>query len=134
VIIVVDTSVLVDLFRGLKTPPADRLRNLEWEGIPFVVPVICFQEVLQGAKDEHEWKLLEGFFGSQDLLGSLDPVSSHREAARIYFDCRRKGLTIRSSIDCLIAQIVLERDGVLLHDDNDFEHIQKVRPLKTMRS
>ena len=92
------------------------------------------QEVLQGAKDEREWTLLSEYLESQDLLVPSDAVSTHREAARIYYDCRRKGLTIRSSADCSIAQLVMEHDGVLLHDDDDFDRIQKVRPLKTLRS
>jgi predicted nucleic acid-binding protein len=54
-------------------------------------------------------------------------------AARIFFDCRRRGLTVRSAVDCLIAQLVLEVDGVLLHDDDDFERIRTVRPLRTLR-
>jgi predicted nucleic acid-binding protein len=62
-----------------------------------------------------------------------DQWSTHRDAARIYYDCRRKGLTIRSSIDCFIAQLVLEEDGVLLHDDGDFERIREVRPLQTLQ-
>lgn len=132
--IIVDTSVLVDLLRGVKTPATARLRSLEQEGVPYVLPGICFQEVLQGARDEREWRFLEDFLASQALLVSLHPVLSHREAARIYFDCRRKGITIRSSVDCIIAQLVLEQDGVLLHDDDDFEYIRKVRPLKTLRS
>ncbi len=54
------------------------------------------------------------------------------EAARINFDCRRKGMTVRSAVDCFIAQLVLEEDGILLHDDDDFEKIRSVRPLKTL--
>ena len=52
-------------------------------------------------------------------------------ASRIFFDCRRQGVTLRSTIDCLIAQLVLEIDAVLLHDDIDFERIKSVRPLRT---
>jgi predicted nucleic acid-binding protein len=72
--------------------------------------------------------------GSQDLLLSADPVSTHRDAARIFYDCRRKGITIRSSADCFIAQLTLEHNGVLLHDDDDFDDIRRVRPLKTLRA
>ena len=57
----------------------------------------------------------------------------HLEAARILFDCRRKGLTVRSSTDCLIAALAMERGGVLLHDDADFDAIAKVRPLRSIR-
>ena len=90
------------------------------------------QEILQGAKDEKEWKLLDNYLAEQELLFASDPATSYRNAARIYFDCRRKGLTIRSTIDCYIAQLVLEQDGTLLHNDGDFKSIQKVRPLKTL--
>ena len=53
---------------------------------------------------------------------------SHREAAHIYFSCRRKGITIRSTIDCLIAQISIEHDLILLHNDKDFTHMAAVIP------
>ena len=102
-------------------------------GAPFALPGICFQEVLQGAKDEREWSLLNEYLGSQELLFARDTLATHREAARIFFDCRRKGLTIRSSADCYIAQLVLEEDGILLHQDGDFEDIRRVRPLRTLQ-
>jgi hypothetical protein len=133
-LIVVDSSVLIDWFKGRATPTTDRLQDLENAGIPFSIPGVCLQEVLQGARDEREWKLLSEYLESQDLLLSADSVSTHRDAARIFYDCRRKGITIRSSVDCFIAQLALEHDGVLLHDDDDFEWIRQVRPLKTMRA
>lgn len=129
--IVVDSSVLIGFLRGHSSPAIARLETLVEEEIPFGIPGICCQEVLQGAKDEKEWRLLDDYLGSQDLLFHRDALASHWEAARIYFDCRRKGLTIRSSIDCLIAQLVLELEGVLLHDDGDYKSIQQVRPLRT---
>jgi predicted nucleic acid-binding protein len=130
--IVVDSSVLIDFFRGKRSAATKRFRALEGEGVPFALPAICAQEVLQGAKDEKEWRLLAEYLGTQRLLFPRDPWDLHLQAARMYFDCRRKGLTVRSSIDCIIAQLVLEEDGVLLHDDEDFDRIQKVRPLKML--
>lgn len=131
--ILVDTSVLIDFLQGRDTPAAARLQSLEEEGTPFAVPALCCQEVLQGAKDEKEWRLLGEYLGSQTVVLPCDPRSTHVAAARIFFDCRRKGLTIRSSIDCLIAQLAIEEGAVLLHDDGDFDHIQKIRPLRTLR-
>lgn len=131
--IVVDTSVLIDLFRGATTPAADRLRQVERTGVPFGIPGICCQELLQGAADEKEWKLLLRYLGTQHTIHAKDPWETHVQAARIYHDARRRGLTIRSTLDCLIAQLVLEVDGDLLHDDDDFESIRKVRPLRTLR-
>lgn len=130
--IIVDTSVLIGFLKGETSPAIEILEKLELENAPFGLPGVCYQEILQGAKDEKEWKLLDNYLGGQELLFVADPAASHRAAARIYFDCRRKGLTIRSTIDCSIAQLVLEHDGILLHADGDFRSIQKVRPLKTL--
>jgi predicted nucleic acid-binding protein len=60
------------------------------------------------------------------------PVESYLEAARIYFDCRRRALTVRSSVDCLVAQVALDNKLVLLHSDRDFDAIARVRPLRTL--
>ena len=130
--IFVDTSVLIGFLKGETSPAIEILEKLELENAPFGLPGVCYQEILQGARDEKEWKLLDNYLGGQELLLAADPAASHRDAARIYFDCRRKGLTIRSTIDCYIAQLVLEQDGVLLHSDGDFKSIQQVRPLKTL--
>lgn len=132
--IVIDSSVVIGLLRGHGSAAVERLKSLEREGTPFFLPGICYQEILQGAKDEREWSLLTDYLGSQDLLFPIEPGSTHREAARIFFDCRRRGLTVRSSMDCFIAQLVLEHKGVLLHNDEDFERIRQVRPLRTLRS
>ncbi|MDX2217374.1 MAG: hypothetical protein SFY66_29165 [Oculatellaceae cyanobacterium bins.114] len=58
---------------------------------------------------------------------------SWQAAARIYFDLRRQGLTVRSPIDCCIAQAALENNLLLIHNDRDFEAIAQVRPLQSLR-
>ena len=130
--IVVDTSVLVDFFRGRETPATAAFERLEREGTPFSLTGATVQELLQGARDEKEWALLHTYLDTQLRIAPPDPWATHVEAARIYFDCRRRGLTIRGLVDCWIAQVVLDVDGVLLHDDRDFEHIRTVRPLQTV--
>jgi predicted nucleic acid-binding protein len=132
-VIVVDTSVLVNLFRGVRTAATHRLRQMETDNVPFMIPVVCCQELLQGAKNEQEWSLLERYLSTQRLLWPRDPWPVHMNAARIYFDCRRKGITVRSSVDCLIAQLVLNVNATLLHEDEDFEQIGKVRKLRTLQ-
>ncbi len=131
--IVVDTSVLVDFLRGRDTGPVGRLVRIEDRSIPFAIPGVCCQEVLQGARDEKEWAKLVAYLETQTVLLPHDQWSTHVDAARIFFDCRRRGITIRGPIDCFIAQLVLETDGELLHDDDDFEKISRVRPLRTLR-
>jgi predicted nucleic acid-binding protein len=131
-VIVVDTSVLIDFFRGRPTFQAERLRQLEVGAIAFTIPAVCGQEILAGARDKDEWQLLLSYLETQEILAPKDSWQTHRDAARIWFDCRRQGMTVRSSVDCFIAQLVLEADGILLHADRDFELIRLVRPLKTL--
>ena len=128
--IVIDTSVLIDLCRGRSTRAVQVLESLEHQDMPFAIPGICCQELLQGARDRREWRLLLDYLETQTWIFAENGRQSHVAAARIFYDYRRKGLTVRSSVDCLIAQIVLEHDGELLHDDSDFEAIGKVRPLR----
>jgi len=130
-LIVVDTSVLVDFFKGRTTPATRRLEQLELDGISFAIPGICCQELLAGARGAREWDLLFSYLETQNLLFPADPWQTHVEAARIMVDCRTHGVSLRGTIDCFIAQLVLELDGVLLHSDKDFERIAEIRPLRT---
>ena len=126
--ILIDTSVWIDLFRYRKTPPTNRLRMLLDEGRGFGVTPVIVQEILQGAADEREFTLLHDYFSTQRMLMPEDALHTHCAAARLYFDCRRAGVTVRSSVDCTIAQIALEHGAALLHNDQDFARIAKVAP------
>ncbi|MDX8409692.1 MAG: hypothetical protein R8J84_06590 [Mariprofundales bacterium] len=66
------------------------------------------------------------YLSGQHFYHPKDEIRSYAQAARIYFVCRRKGITIRSTIDGLIAQIAIEHHVILLHDDVDFLHMAKV--------
>jgi len=132
--IVVDTSVLVDFFRGVDNPPAQALARLAEDEAALAIPLVCCQELLQGARDETEWQTLYEYLSTQELLTSPDPLESHVAAARIFYDCRRKGITLRGSIDCFVAQLALENDAMLLHNDEDFGRISSVRPLRLWNS
>jgi predicted nucleic acid-binding protein len=126
--ILVDTSVWINLFRYRPTAPTKRLRVLLDDGGRFSVTPVIVQEILQGAADEREFSLLRDYFSTQRMLMPDDTLQTHCDAARLYFDCRRRGFTPRSTIDCFIAQIALEHRALLLHDDRDFERIAKVAP------
>ncbi|HVQ31108.1 MAG TPA: PIN domain-containing protein [Vicinamibacteria bacterium] len=130
--ILVDTSVLIDYFAGRATSAVSYLDRLLEAADPFYVTPSVVQELLQGAADEREWRKLRSYLTSLMFVDVRDPMESHLAAARIYFDCRRRGLTVRSSADCLIAQVALERKLALLHSDRDFDAIAKVRPLHTL--
>lgn len=61
-------------------------------------------------------------------------LSTFEHAAQIYRACRKHGLTIRKTADCLIAATCLEAGAELYHNDRDFEAIAKVKDLKIYRS
>ncbi len=128
--ILVDTSVLIDLFKGASNGPANRMREVLGHHIPFGITSVIYQEVLQGAKSEKEYNLLRDYLSSQRFFHPQDAVKTYEDAARIYFSCRKKGVTIRSTIDCLIAQIALEQDLALLHNDRDFDAMVPIIKLR----
>jgi predicted nucleic acid-binding protein len=126
--VLVDTSVWIDLFRHRKSTPAAQLTRILDQGQSFAVTPVVVQEVLQGAADEREFGLLHDYFTTQRMLLPADVMRTHVQAARLYFDCRRQGQTPRSTVDCIIAQIAIDHDAVLLHNDQDFERIAKIAP------
>lgn len=131
--ILVDTSVLIDFFRGAGSGPADRLREILASRTPFGISSVIYQEILQGAKSEKEYILLRDYLSTQRFFHPRDPVKSYEEAALIYFECRKKGVTVRSTIDCLIAQTALEQNLLLLHNDRDFDAMAPVIGLRVYR-
>jgi hypothetical protein len=132
-VILADTSVLIDYLRGAETAATRLLDELVRQQVRVHLAPVTIQEILQGARDEQEWRKLHAYLTTQPVARLRDPVASHADAARIYFDCRRQAITLRSAIDCMIAQIALDHDLALLHDDRDFEKMRSVRPrLRTL--
>lgn len=128
--IVVDTSVWIEVWRDRDgRGEAALVEALAGEEPRFTR--FTQAEMLQGARDEPEWDLLDEFFRPRDFLEM--EAGTWARAARIYFDLRRRGTTPRSLIDCCIAAIVLEHDALLIHRDRDFEAIADVRPLRHHR-
>ena len=128
--ILADTSVLIDFFRGADTKARTRFEHVLRQSLPFGITSFIFQEVLQGAASEKEYAMLKRYLETQKFYHLSDPVESFARAARIYMLCRKKGITVRSTIDCLVAQTALEHNLLLLHNDRDFEGMAGVIPLK----
>ncbi len=124
----VDTSVWIDFLRNRHTKAVGRLRAILDDQIVFGISGVIYQELLQGAASKMDFLRLKAYFGSQRFFHPKDLKSTFLNAAHLYFDCRQAAITIRSTIDCLIAQIAMEHGLILLHSDRDYERIQKVRP------
>jgi predicted nucleic acid-binding protein len=128
--ILVDTSVWIEIFKDrtgqVATAFQERIGSED-----SVLTRFNQLELLQGAADQKEWELLEDYLSTQYYLEATK--YTWPAAARIYFELRRRGVTINSPVDCCIAQIALEYGAILLHMDKDFEKISKIRPLEQER-
>lgn len=124
---IVDTSVWIDVFRDASGVNADHLESIV-DSEDVVLTPFTELELLQGCRDEREWALLRSYLQTQEYL---EPSRlTWAAAARIFFDLRRRGLTVRSPIDCCIAQLAIEHSLLLLHRDRDFTSIADARPLQ----
>ena len=125
--VLVDTSVWVEVLGKTGKQKRSALLDL-LAGEEVILSRFHQLELFQGCCDETEWELLGSYLDDQDYL-ELSP-SAWKSAARIYYDLRRRGRTVRSPIDCCIAQLALDHDLMLLHRDRDFKTIAEVWPLR----
>lgn len=124
--ILVDTSVWIDLFskKPFKNSPAEA----DLQHFVTCAPVI--QEVLQGIRMENAYHEIRESLISLPILGNPLPLKTYLHASDLYRSGRRRGLSIRSSIDCLISAIALEYGASIWHRDRDFNEIAKYSELK----
>ena len=125
----VDTSVWVRVFR--RTDPLDLEALVVFDEVVTCLPVI--QEVLQGFAHEGAFRTARGAMLALPRVES--PISQDLvlDAVDLYRAARRRGLAIRSSVDCLIAACALRHDLEVLHDDRDYAALAEVSPLRQRR-
>ncbi|NJD04668.1 MAG: PIN domain nuclease [Ruminiclostridium sp.] len=124
--VLVDTSVLIDFFKGTENKRVDKLNDAISNKIPFGICNLVYMELLQGARSEKEYRLLQKYLGTHRFYDVKHGLKSYEIAAMNYFICRKNGITVRSSIDMVIVQIALENNLYLLHNDSDYSNIAKV--------
>lgn len=122
----VDTSVWIDYINGAEAEHVSLLDQLLTNPLAIGLNSQIYMEILQGAKNQKSFDQFTRYFSLQKFYYFQHEKKSHEAAAQIYSDCRRKGITIRSSMDCLIAQCAIENKLILLHNDNDFKQIARV--------
>jgi len=125
-VILVDTSVMIDYLSDNENDAMLKFQYVLENNIPFGINPFVYQEVLQGVKTEKDFDMAKRYLDTQRFYSLKDEKESFASAARIYFKCRKKGITIGSTIDCLIAQTAIENSLFLLHNDSDFDNIAKV--------
>ena len=130
--VLVDTTVWIDFFTGKATPQVDILELLISEGQDICVCGLVLTEVLQGVREEREYKKIQTYFANLIFLPMTHVM--HLHSAEIYRSLRKKGITIRKPIDCMIASVAIAHKVQLLHNDKDFNPIEKHCGLKTVKS
>lgn len=130
--ILVDTTVWIDFFTGKTTPQVDILELLISEGQDICVCGLVLTEVLQGVREETQYKKIKTYF--ENLLFLPMTQAMHLQSAAIYRSLRKKGITIRKPIDCMIASAAIAHNVQLLHNDKDFLPIEKHCGLKTVKT
>jgi predicted nucleic acid-binding protein len=119
-VIVVDTSVWIDVLNGNDTPQATRCVELIESGEPVALTDVVLTEILQGLRSEREAQTVEQHLRPFPIL-RLDGLDDFALAAELYRGARRAGITIRKTLDCLIAAPCVRTGAPLLHADGDFD-------------
>ena len=128
--VLVDTSVWIDFFHGVASDKVARLETCIAQRDDLCCCGFILTEVLQGIRDEQEFGATKRLFGN--LVWLADDRTTFELGAGIYRELRRKGATIRSPIDCLIAAIVVQHGVSLLENDRDFQFIDQCYPLNRL--
>lgn len=117
--ILVDSSVWIDYFGGIASPGAEHLDALL--GVePLVIGDLILTEVLQGFTAEHDFRQAKAVLESFEVV----PLAGYDvcvQAADNVRALQRKGVTIRKTIDTIIATCCIRNGYVLLHNDRDFD-------------
>lgn len=120
-----DTSVWISYSKGADNPQTLLLETY-LKNFPhqlYITPTIL-QEFLMGLRYESDFEKYKFQFHYLNSFKS-DWENTSIDAAKLYFDLRKKGVTIRKSTDCLIAQVAISNDTLLVHLDSDFDLIAK---------
>lgn len=117
--ILVDSSVWIDYFRGTKTPQTERLHSL-LGAEPLAIGDLILMEVLQGFSDDSEFAKAKNALTAFSIV-DVGGRSISIQAAQNYRRLRRLGITVRKTVDVLIATRCIESGYHLLHDDRDFD-------------
>jgi predicted nucleic acid-binding protein len=129
---IIDSSAWIELFNhGDSVLAEDVVRIVEADDAVITGLIRC--EVLMGFRSDSKFRRAAA---SLDAFEQIDDgADNFRDSAiAIYRKCRKKGITVRSLIDCLIAAAALASDLPILHRDRDFDAIATVFPLRVVEA
>jgi predicted nucleic acid-binding protein len=129
---VVDSSVWIDLFRGQATPETERLNQLAGVA-PLVSGDLIFAEVLQGIDNDHEFELVRSRLSSL-IVVRMGGLAVAVQSARNFRKLRSLGVTVRKTMDNIIATFCILNGYDLLYSDRDFDPFVKHLGLRSAMS
>ena len=130
--ILVDTSVLVDVLKGVQNEKSALFKRIVERNLSYGISEYTYLELLQGARNHKEYNNLNEYLLDMTIYMLPKTVEIYEQAASMYFNLRRQGVTPRSTIDVLIALTAIEHGLMLLHNDKDFDAMgNKVAKLKS---
>ncbi len=130
--VIVDTTVWVDYLRGAENPETDWLnRELDRQRLGLTDLILC--EVLQGVRDDAAFARVQRDLGKFEVFetGGAELAIA---AARNFRALRKRGQTVRKTVDCLIATFCLREGHSLLHRDRDFEPFEQALGLSVIHA
>lgn len=130
--ILVDTSVWVDFLKGENSPQRRMLHQLIEDEEDICITEIILTEILQGIKEDRDFELMRDYL-LEFPIHKPKGAETYLAAAQIYRKCRKKGKTIRKTVDCIIAALCVENELTLLHKDTDFDLIRACTTLKVLK-
>jgi predicted nucleic acid-binding protein len=124
-VFLVDTSVWIEFFR--RPSRIDLQEVVDLDEVVTCLPVL--QEVLQGFGDQATFTLARQSMLALPVVETPLGQDVFEEAVGLYRRARAVGLTVRSSVDCLIAACALRHGLTVLHHDRDYALLARVSPL-----
>jgi predicted nucleic acid-binding protein len=122
----IDTSIVIDVLRGDRDNVERLFALIGPEQMAFAR--FTELEVMMGTRDKRDWDRTAAMFDRRTII---DPKpDAWRRSARVYFDLRRNGKTIRSIADICIAMTAVDNNLELIHNDRDFVVLAEAMPLK----
>jgi predicted nucleic acid-binding protein len=129
--IVADTSAWIDYFKGIKAPHTDIL-DRELLNYRIITGDIIIVEFLQGFKDEKDYNQAKEIMNSLEYYDFVGKEIALK-AAQNFRKLRKLGITVRKTIDVIIATFCIENNFPLIHNDRDFDPMEKHLGLKVIK-
>jgi len=128
--ILVDASVWIDYFNGRRTWQTNLLDNL-LSDVPIIIGDLILAEILQGFRSDNDYKSAKSFLTDLQFR-QLGGYRVAVQSAQNYRTLRKKGVTVRKTIDVIIGTYCIIEGLPLLHDDRDFEPMVSHLSLRTL--